>query len=116
LGDVYEEYITDSLPYEIPVMLTDMFDTFDKQKDFESQLSEYFSPNNFSSVNSRNYKTFNYNELQSREPSKIGNMLNIRNEVWTESECLIVYVGKYDRSTRREIWSDFTNILNTLIS
>jgi hypothetical protein len=83
-------------------------------EDIETALNNYFSPDSFKGKLS-GFKLLNYNKLTDYKNFNLGNNF----EFWTESPCLLFYIGKinYDTNYRSENeFNDFLIFIDSLTS
>jgi hypothetical protein len=90
----------------------------DNVKDVKIALNDYFAPNKFRGlgtkhVGSNGFTLMNYSEISNiQEKDSQGNLIKYGNEFWTDSECLIVYLG--DSSSPRDVYEKYNKILELL--
>lgn len=90
----------------------------DNVKDVKIALNNYFAPNKFRGlgtkhVGSNGFTLMNYSEISNiQEKDSQGNLIKYGNEFWTDSECLIVYLG--DSSSPRDVYEKYNKILELL--
>jgi len=90
----------------------------DNVKDVKIALNNYFAPNKFRGlgtkhVGSNGFTLMNYSEISNiQEKDSQGNLIKYGNEFWTDSECLIVYLG--DSSSPRDVYEKYNKVLELL--
>jgi hypothetical protein len=90
----------------------------DNVKDVRLAFNEYFSPEKFrglgpKNVDSKGFVKMKYSEISEiQEKDSNGNLISYGKEFWTDSECLIVYLG--DVSVPRIIYENYNKILELL--
>jgi hypothetical protein len=90
----------------------------DNVKDVRLAFNEYFAPNKFRGlgtkhVGSNGFTLMNYSEISNiQEKDSQGNLIKYGNEFWTDSECLIVYLG--DSSSPRDVYEKYNKVLELL--
>ena len=97
---IYDEYLTGK-QLEISGYITRILKSMkeDNVKDVRLAFNEYFSPEKFrglgpKDVDSKGFVTMNYSEISEiQEKDSLGNLIKFGKEFWTDSECLIVYLG-----------------------
>jgi hypothetical protein len=90
----------------------------DNMTDIRVALNDYFAPDKFRGlgtklVGSNGFTLMNYSEISNiQEKDSLGNLIKYGNEFWTDSECLIVYLG--DSSSPRDVYEKYNKILELL--
>jgi hypothetical protein len=89
----------------------------DNVKDVKIALNDYFAPNKFRGLGTKHvgsgFTLMNYSEISNiQEKDSQGNLIKYGNEFWTDSECLIVYLG--DSSSPRDVYEKYNKILELL--
>lgn len=114
---LYNDYINDK-PLQISGYITRIFKKMkeDNVKDIKIALNEYFAPEKFRGLGTRKNKGFslmNYSQISNiQEKDSNGNIIKFGDEFWTDSECLIVYLG--DSVSSRDIYSKYQDVLKLL--
>jgi hypothetical protein len=87
----------------------------DNFEDVRLAFNEYFAPDMFRGLGSRieGFKLIKYSEISNiQEKDFQGNLIKYGNEFWTDSECLIVYLGKNSSS----IYENYNKVLTFIQS
>lgn len=90
----------------------------DSVKDVKLAFNEYFAPNKFRGLGSQigslnGFILRNYSEIsQVQEKDSNGNLISYGKEIWTDSECLIVYLGNV--SSPRVVYENYNKVLELL--
>ena len=111
LTDLYNLYQSNNIKYETSRVGT-IFKYLDKNNcsdinSMEKLLSEYFSPSkmmNFKGL--KPYKLMSYDELIK---------INEHNEVWTDSECLVLFIKKITFTKDKSEENNIRNLFNEFI-
>ncbi len=101
MRDIHD-YINNKKPL-ITKYIIRIFDKMneDNIKDVKSAFNDYFSPDKFRgfSIKTTPFLTMNYSEISSiPEKESNGNLIKQSREFWTDSECLLVYLGMLPNS------------------
>ena len=116
---LYDEYLTGKeleISRYIIRILKQMKE--DNVTDIRVALNDYFAPDKFRGlgtklVASKGFTIMNYSEISNiQEKDSNGNLIKYGNEFWTDSECLIVYLG--DTSSPRVIYENYNKVLELL--
>lgn len=90
----------------------------DNVKDVRLAFNEYFAPDKFRGLGTKlvgfnGFTLMNYSEISNiQEKDSLGNLIKYGNEFWTDSECLIVYLG--DVSSPRDVYENYNKVLELL--
>jgi len=90
----------------------------DNVKDVRLAFNEYFAPDKFRGLGTKivgfnGFTLMNYSEISNiQEKDSNGNLIKYGNEFWTDSECLIVYLG--DSSSPRDVYEKYNKVLELL--
>ena len=88
----------------------------DNVKDVKLAFDEYFAPEKFRGLGPNNLNGFilrNYSEISEvQEKDSNGNLISYGKEFWTDSECLIVYLGNV--SSPRVVYENYNKVLELL--
>lgn len=83
----------------------------DNIKDVKIGLDECFGPSKFKAKNHTGFSLMNYSEISSiEEINSDGKLSKVSREFWTDSECLLVYLGK--EASPGPIYDRFKSILD----
>ena len=116
---LYDEYLTGKeleISRYIIRILKQMKE--DNVTDIRVALNDYFAPDKFRGlgtklVGSNGFTLMNYSEISNiQEKDSNGNLIKYGNEFWTDSECLIVYLG--DSSSPRDVYENYNKVLELL--
>lgn len=116
---LYNDYINDK-HLQVSGYITRIFKAMkeDNVKDVTLAFDEYFAPEKFRGlgtkhVGSNGFTVMNYSEISNiQEKDSLGNLIKYGNEFWTDSECLIVYLG--DTSVPRIIYENYNKVIELL--
>lgn len=116
---LYDEYLTGK-EHEISRYIIRILKQMkeDNVTDIRVALNNYFAPDKFRGlgtklVGSNGFTLMNYSEISNiQEKDSNGNLIKYGNEFWTDSECLIVYLG--DTSSPRVIYENYNKVLELL--
>ena len=117
LQNLFNDYVSDKKP-QIAKYIIRIFDKMkeDNIKDVKVAFNEYFSPDKFKPKPGRIVSPFlimNYSEISSiPEKDSNGNLMKNGKEFWTDSECLIVYLGNV--SSSRVVYENYNKVLELL--
>jgi ribosomal protein S17E len=89
----------------------------DNVTDVRLAFNEYFAPNKFRGLGPKNeskgFVTMNYSEISNiQEKDSNGNIITHGKEFWTDSECLIVYLGNV--SSKDIVYKRYEEVLKLL--
>jgi hypothetical protein len=90
----------------------------DNVTDIRIALNDYFAPDKFRGLGTKlvgfnGFTLMNYSEISNiQEKDSLGNLIKYGNEFWTDSECLIVYLG--DSSSPRDVYENYNKVLQLL--
>lgn len=97
----------------------------DNVTDVKIALDDYFAPEKFRGLGTKTTKSLgiildsngftlmNYSGISNiQEKDSLGNLIKYGNEFWTDSECLIVYLG--DSSSPRDVYENYNKVLELL--
>lgn len=90
----------------------------DNVKDVRLAFNEYFAPNKFRGLGPQigslnGFILRNYSQISEvQEKDSNGNLISYGKEIWTDSECLIVYLGNV--SSPRVVYENYNKVLELL--
>lgn len=82
----------------------------DNYSDVSDALNDYFSPKKFHSMDRKEFKNMDYNDMK----NDLGGLsINDRaREIWTDSECLLVYCG--NKPSTQTLYDKFNSFIKNL--
>jgi len=110
----------DQLKHDTSGYLLNIFEVAQENgyDDIKIAFNEFFNPKRFRGLNPRSATGFvlmNYSELSSiPELAQDGSIISNNKEFWTDSECLIIYCGRGNSMSKREIYKKFKYIIQDL--
>jgi len=90
----------------------------DNITDVRIAFNDYFAPGKFRGLGtkhlgSKGFTLMNYSEISDiQEKDSNGNLIKYGNEFWTDSECLVVYLGK--TSSLADIYDKYNKIIELI--
>lgn len=122
LQEDYDVFLDDNdqLKHDTSSYLLNIFEVAQENgyKDIEFAFNDFFSPKRFRGLGPRTETGFvlmSYWELSNiPELAQDGSIISNNKEFWTDSECLIVYCGKGNEMTKKEIYRKFKEIVQDL--
>ena len=82
----------------------------DNYSDVSDALNDYFSPKKFYSMGKKEFKNMDYNDMK----NDLGGLTinNSAREIWTDSECLLVYCG--NNPSTQTLYDKFNSFIKNL--
>jgi hypothetical protein len=113
---LYDDYLGGK-EHQVSVYITGILKQMkeDNVKDVRLAFNEYFAPDKFRGLVTKinGFTLMNYSEISNiPEKDSNDNLIKYGNEFWTDSECLIVYLGV--TSSPHDIYEKYNKILELL--
>lgn len=82
----------------------------DNYTDISDALNDYFSPKKFHAMGRKEFKNMDYNDMK----NDLGGLTinNSAREIWTDSECLLVYCG--NNPSTQTLYDKFNSLIEKL--